>query len=100
MVFPLLIPIALIASSAIMVAPYANEEIKKSQEAKKVIDMPAQMMDDYQSTKLKNYTNTDGLLHDNQVELPNSIFNQSWFIPAVFAGLALMGLMIIGGGKR
>lgn len=100
MVLPLLLPIALIASSAIMVAPYANEEIKKDQEAKKVIDNGATMREDYQSTRIKNYTNTDGLLYDNPVPPPNSIFNQSWFIPAVFAGVALMGLMIIGGGKR
>ena len=33
-----LLPLALIASSAIMVAPYASEEVKKQQEAKEVID--------------------------------------------------------------
>ena len=93
MVLPLLLlPLALIASSAIMVAPYANEEIKKSQVAKAVVDNGATMRDDYQSTRLKEEAN-EGVLYEN-ADYP-SITKQSWFMPAMFAGIAIFGLMLV-----
>jgi hypothetical protein len=92
MVFPLLLPIALIASSAIMVAPYANEEIKKTQVANDVTTLGATMRDDRQSTRLKEEAN-EGVLYEN-ADYP-SITKQGWFMPAMFAGLALFGLMLV-----
>jgi len=92
MVFPLLLPIALIASSAIMVAPYANEEIKKTQIANDVTTLGATMRDDFQSTRLKEQAN-EGVLYEN-ADYP-SITKQGWFMPAMFAGLALFGLMLV-----
>jgi len=91
MVFPLL-ALALIGSSAIMVAPYANEEIKKSHIAKDVTTLGATMRDDHQSTRLKEEAN-EGVLYEN-ADYP-SITKQSWFMPAMFAGLALFGLMLV-----
>jgi hypothetical protein len=92
MVLPLLLPLALVASSAIMVAPYANEEIKKTQVAKNVTTLGATMRDDYQSTRIKEQAN-EGVLYENP-DYP-SITKQSWFMPAMFAGLALFGLMLV-----
>ena len=92
MVLPLLLPIALVASSAIMVAPYANEELKKSQVAKNVTTLGATMRDDYQSTRLQQQAN-EGVLYDNP-DYP-SITKQSWFMPAMFAGLAILGLVLV-----
>ena len=92
MVLPLLLPLALVASSAIMVAPYANEEIKKTQVAKNVTTLGATMRDDFQSTRLKEQAN-EGVLYENP-DYP-SITKQSWFMPAMFAGLALFGLMLV-----
>jgi len=92
MVLPLLLPIALIASSAIMVAPYANEEIKKTQVANDVTTLGATMRDDRQSTRLKEEAN-EGVLYEN-ADYP-SITKQGWFMPAMFAGLALFGLMLV-----
>jgi len=93
MVLPLLLlPLALVASSAIMVAPYANEELKKSQVAKNVTTLGATMRDDLQSTRLKEQAN-EGVLYENP-DYP-SITKQSWFMPAMFAGLALFGLMLV-----
>jgi len=93
MVLPLLLlPLALVASSAIMVAPYANEELKKSQVAKNVTTLGATMRDDFQSTRLKEQAN-EGVLYENP-DYP-SITKQSWFMPAMFAGLALFGLMLV-----
>ena len=88
----LLLPLALIASSAIMVAPYANEEIKKSQVAKSVVDNGATMRDDYQSTRLKEQAN-EGVLYDNP-DYP-SIQHQSWFYPALFAGGAMLLFFLV-----
>jgi len=88
----LLLPLALIASSGIMVAPYVNEEIKKSQVAKEVVDTGATMRDDFQSTRLKEQAN-EGVLFTNP-DYP-SITQQSWFMPAMFAGLAIVGLMLV-----
>ena len=92
MVLPLLLPLALVASSAIMVAPYANEELKKSQVAKNVTTLGATMRDDYQSTRLPQQAN-EGVLYDNP-DYP-SITKQSWFMPAMFAGLAILGLVLV-----
>jgi len=91
MVFPLL-ALALIGSSAIMVAPYANEEIKKTQIAKNVTTLGATMRDDYQSTRLQQQAN-EGVLYENP-DYP-SITKQGWFMPAMFAGLALLGLLLV-----
>ena len=84
--------LALIGSSAIMVAPYANEEVKKNQEAKKVIDNGATMRDDYQSTRLKEQANK-GTMNTNP-DYP-SITQQSWFLPAMFAGGAFLIFMLV-----
>jgi len=92
MVIPLILPLALIASSAIMVAPYANEEIKKSHIAKDVTTLGATMREDYQSTRLLQQAN-EGVLYEN-ADYP-SITKQSWFMPAMFAGLALFGLLLV-----
>jgi len=92
MVLPLLLPLALVASSAIMVAPYANEEIKKTQVAKNVTTLGATMRDDFQSTRLKEQAN-EGVLYEN-ADYP-SITKQGWFMPAMFAGLALLGLVLV-----
>ena len=92
MVLPLLLPLALVASSAIMVAPYANEEIKKTQVAKNVTTLGATMRDDYQSTRLQQQAN-EGVLYENP-DYP-SITKQGWFMPAMFAGLALLGLVLV-----
>ena len=83
---------ALIASSAIMVAPYANEEVKKSQIAKDVTTLGATMRDDFQSTRLKEQAN-EGVLDANPDQ--PSITKQSWFMPAMFAGFAIFGLMLV-----
>ena len=91
MVFPLL-ALALIGSSAIMVAPYANEELKKSQVAKTVVDNGATMRDDYQSTRLKEQANK-GTMNINP-DYP-SITKQAWFLPAMFAGGALLIFMMV-----
>ena len=88
MVLPLLLPLALIASSAIMVAPYANEEIKKTQVAKEIDHLGADIRDQQQSTRLKdtmgNADNTQ--LPINAIKNP-SITSQSWFVPMLFAVL-------------
>ena len=88
----LLLPLALIASSAIMVAPYANEELKKSQVAKSVVDNGATMRDDRQSTRLLDQANK-GTMNINP-DYP-SITQSSWFLPAMFAGGALLIFMLV-----
>jgi hypothetical protein len=92
---PLLLPLALIASSAIMVAPYANEEIKKQQEAKAVIDLPANEMVERQSIRLQG---TDSLLManpDDPTTSTKTITQQSWFIPLAFAGVAFFAFVVL-----
>jgi hypothetical protein len=92
---PLLLPLALIASSAIMVAPYANEEIKKQQEAKAVIDLPANDMVERQSIRLQG---TDSLLManpDDPTTSTKTITQQSWFIPLAFAGVAFFAFVVL-----
>jgi|6_EtaG_2_1085325.scaffolds.fasta_scaffold55570_1 hypothetical protein len=88
----LLLPLALIASSAIVVAPYANEELKKSHIAKEVVDEGATMRDERQSTRIKDQANS-GLEYANP-DYP-SITQEAWFMPAMFAGLALVGLVLV-----
>jgi len=97
MVLPLLLlPLALIASSAIMVAPYANEEIKKSQVAKEIDHLGADIRDQQQSTKLKiamgNADNTQ--LPINAIKNP-SITSQSWFVPMLIAAGAIFLIMVL-----
>ena len=92
MVLPLLLPLALIASSAIMVAPYANEEVKKSQIAKDVTTLGATMRDDFQSTRLIEQA-IEGVLYE--IADNPSITKQGWFMPAMFAGLAIFGLVLV-----
>ena len=92
---PLILPLALIASSAIMVAPYANEEIKKQQEAKEVIDIPANDMVERQSIRLQG---TDSLLManpDDPTTSTKTITQQSWFIPLAFAGIAFFAFVVL-----
>ena len=92
---PLLLPLALIASSAIMVAPYANEEVKKAQEAKEVIDIPANDMVERQSIRLQG---TDSLLManpDDPTTSTKTITQQSWFIPLAFAGVAFFAFVVL-----
>jgi len=92
---PLLLPLALIASSAIMVAPYANEEIKKQQEAKEVIDIPSNDMVERQSIRLQG---TDSLLManpDDPTTSTKTITQQSWFIPLAFAGVAFFAFVVL-----
>ena len=95
MVFPILAA-ALIASSAIMVAPYANEEIKKSQVAKEIDHLGADIRDQQQSYRLKktmgDADNTQ--LPINAVKNP-SITSQSWFVPMLFAAGAIFLIMVL-----
>ncbi len=95
MVFPILAA-ALIASSAIMVAPYANEEIKKSQVAKEIDHLGADIRDQQQSTRLKdtmgNADNTQ--LPINAIKNP-SITSQSWFVPMLFAVGAFFAFVVL-----
>tara|TARA_R100001086_G_scaffold186238_1_gene104378 strand:- start:274 stop:570 length:297 start_codon:yes stop_codon:yes gene_type:complete len=96
MVLPLLLPLALIASSAIMVAPYANEEIKKSQVAKEIDHLGADIRDQQQSERLKitmgNADNTQ--LPINPIKNP-SITSQSWFVPMLFAAGAFLLFVVL-----
>jgi hypothetical protein len=95
MVLPLILPLALVASSAIMVAPYANEELKKSHIAKDVTTLGATMRDDYQSTRLQEQANEGVLVVNEKSNQLSTITKQSWFMPAMFAGIALFGLMLV-----
>ena len=92
MVLPLLLPLALVASSAIMVAPYANEEVKKSHIAKDVTTLGATMRDDFQSTRIKDFANK-GTMNINP-DYP-TITESSWFLPAMFAGGAFLIFMLV-----
>ena len=95
MPFPILAA-ALIASSAIMVAPYANEEIKKTQVAKEIDHLGADIRDQQQSTRLKdtmgNADNTQ--LPINAIKNP-SITSQSWFVPMLFAAGAFLLFVVL-----
>ena len=96
MVLPAIILGALmLGSSAVMVAPYANEEIKKQREAKEVIDSPANDMIDKQSIRLQG---TDSLLvanPDDPTTTTKTITQQSWFIPLAFAGVAFFAFVVL-----
>ena len=96
MVLPAIILGALmVGSSAIMVAPYANEEVKKAQEAKEVIDIPANDMVERQSIRLQG---TDSLLManpDDPTTSTKTITQQSWFIPLAFAGIAFFAFVVL-----
>ena len=97
MVLPLLLlPLALIASSAIMVAPYANEELKKKQVAKDVDVLGATMRDDFQSTRLIDSMNgaDNTQLPINAIKNP-SITTQSWFVPMLFAVGAFFAFVVL-----
>jgi len=89
-----LLPLALIASSAIMVAPYASEEVKKQQESKEVIDTAYNDMIDRQSVGLQG---TDSLLVANPDDptTTKAITQQSWFVPLAFAGAAFVMFMVL-----
>ena len=90
-----LLPLALIASSAIMVAPYASEEVKKQQEAKEVIDKGYSDRIELQSVGLQG---TDSLLManpDDPTTSTKTITQQSWFIPLAFAGVAFFAFVVL-----
>ena len=96
MVLPLLLPLALVASSAIMVAPYANEELKKKEIANSIDHLSATEIADRQSTRLSasdvGYTS---IVVNDQKESLSNITNQSWFVPALFAGAAFVAFMVL-----
>ena len=95
MPFPI-IAAALVASSALMVAPYANEELKKKDIANKVDHLSATEIADRQSTRLSasdvGYTS---IVVNDQKESLSNITNQSWFVPALFAGGAFVAFMVL-----
>ena len=86
----------MLASSAVMVAPYANEEIKKTQVAKEIDHLGADIRDQQQSTRLKdtmgNADNTQ--LPINAIKNP-SITSQSWFVPLVIGAGAIFLIMVL-----
>ena len=86
----------MLASSAVMVAPYANEEIKKTQVAKEIDHLGADIRDQQQSTRLKdtmgNADNTQ--LPINAIKNP-SITSQSWFVPMLFAVGAFFAFVVL-----
>jgi len=96
MPLPILMAAALVASSAIMVAPYANEELKKKDIANKVDHLSATEIADRQSTRLSasdvGYTS---IVVNDQKESLSNITNQSWFVPALFAGAAFVAFMVL-----
>jgi len=79
-----------------MVAPYANEEIKKSQVAKEIDHLGADIRDQQQSERLKiamgNANNTQ--LPINAIKNP-SITSQSWFAPMLIAAGAIFLIMVL-----
>ena len=96
MVLPLLLPLALVASSAIMVAPYANEELKKKEIANSIDHLSATEIADRQSTRLNvadvGYTSI--VVNDQKPEL-KPLTQQQWFIPALFAGVAVLAFVVL-----
>lgn len=92
---PILIAAAMLGSSAIMVAPYANEELKKKDIANKVDHLSATEIADRQSTRLSQpdvgYTS---IVVNEQLD-NNSVTQQSWFIPALIAGAAIVAIMVL-----
>ena len=93
MVLPAIILGALmVGSSAIMVAPYVNEEAKKEQIAKDIVDTPYNDMIEHQSVNLQG---TDSLLVANANEIKLPITESSWFIPALFAAGAFIMFLVL-----
>jgi len=93
MVLPAIILGALmVGSSAIMVAPYVNEEAKKEQIAKDIVDTPYNDMIEHQSVNLQG---TDSLLVANPDEIKLPLTQKSWFIPALFASAALIMFLVL-----
>jgi len=93
MVLPAIILGALmLGSSAVMVAPYVNEEAKKEQIAKEIIDIPYNDMIAHQSVNLQG---TDSLLVANPNEIKLPLTEKSWFIPALFASAALIMFLVL-----
>ena len=96
MVLPLLaLPLALIASSAIMVAPYANEELKKKDIATKIDHLTASEIRSRQSTRLSQPDVGNTTIVVNEQLDNNSVTQQSWFIPALIAGAAIVAIMVL-----
>ena len=83
---------AMIGSSAIMVAPYVNEEAKNDQRAKEIVDTPYNDMIEHQSVNLQG---TDSLLVANPNEIKLPLTQTSWFIPALFAAGALIMFLVL-----
>jgi len=96
MPLPLLLPLALIASSAIMVAPYANEELKKKDIATKIDHLTASEIRSRQSTRLSqpDVGNTTIVVNE-QLDNNSAVTQQSWFIPALIAGAAIVAIMVL-----
>ena len=93
MVLPAIILGALmLGSSAVMVAPYVNEEAKKEQIANEIIDIPFNDMIERQSVNLQG---TDSLLVANPNEIKLPITESSWFIPALFAAGAFIMFLLL-----
>ena len=93
MVLPAIILGALmLGSSAVMVAPYVNEEAKKEQIAKEIVDTPFNDMIEHQSVNLQG---TDSLLVANPNEIKLPITQTSWFIPALFAAGAFIMFLVL-----
>ena len=82
----------MLGSSAVMVAPYVNEEAKKEQIAKEIIDIPYNDMIAHQSVNLQG---TDSLLVANPNEIKLPLTEKSWFIPALFASAALIMFLVL-----
>jgi len=89
---PIFLGAAMIGSSAIMVAPYVNEEAKKEQIANEIIDTPFNDMIERQSVNLQG---TDSLLVANPDEIKLPLTQKSWFIPALFASAALIMFLVL-----
>ena len=93
MPLPLLMAGALIASSAIMVAPYANEELKKQTQAAEVVTQPAVLREQHQSVRLLEEANS-GLLYPNPNYPTKPVTQASWFYPLMFAGIAFTVFLV------
>jgi len=93
MVLPAIILGALmLGSSAVMVAPYVNEEAKKEQIAQQIVDTPYNDMIEHQSVNLQG---TDSLLVANPNEIKLPLTQKSWFIPALFAAGTLIMFLVL-----
>ena len=96
MVLPLLLPLALVASSAIMVAPCANEELKKKEIANSIDHLTATEIADRQSTRLNEpHTGYTSIQVNDQKPQLKPLTQQQWFIPALFAGVAVIAFVVL-----